>query len=339
MKLVMAMVLLSACAVDEVGTPPGPADQRTPAETGVSELGEVSGRPPPSWGGAHGCDPDTQVCADVPLDSGYTWSVQAQIASGNYYTLMGATFTVPAAPHATFTQSPQEYVAFWPGLGDSPGLSILQPVLYYGYGPQGGGNHWYLQCFYADQTNSAHSNVVAVNPGDSISASMQGTNCNANGRCTWTCIATDNTSHVSTSGFPAYTAAYAFDEAYGGVNENDQIPSCLYFPTTDATTFASIALYDKTGAHIASPPWIHKFWPTADPTDDPHGNDVPCSFGASNTTTTATLTYAGWLCLPGSQQECCPFSRCTCDGEQACNAGGTAWGACRGATQYPYSCP
>jgi len=82
-------------------------------------------------------------------------------------TFMSAQWIVPPAPTSTGS-----LVYWFPGLQSNS--HIIQPVLQYGSGPEGGGNYWVLANWWAGCASCSYlvSNYVQVNPGDLIYGSM-----------------------------------------------------------------------------------------------------------------------------------------------------------------------
>jgi hypothetical protein len=308
-----------------------------PASGAVTAEGKpvALGTSPIHWARAR-CAGDERSCAaltaQVAVDNSFIEGTQWTIASGNWFTSMSASMTVPAAPVATYTSSPQMFDSMWPGIEDAIGNVVIQPVLFYGFGPDSvGGNHWTFQCYvtYADGT-FFRSSAITVNQGDSLTGTMVATNCNVSGgSCSWTCTVRDNTTNTTQSN--THTITETLTVAFGGLLEVRQLPSCFDFPVNGPTTLSNIALFNNTSTQV-TPTWgIRNF---------PADQGVACGFGVADTSTTTTLEYTGQICTPGDDRPCCPFPNgCSCDGDQTCNAAGTAWGRCIGAGQAGHPCP
>jgi hypothetical protein len=284
----------------------------------VHDPDDVRASPPPGTPVPPSVERRASPTAFDPFANGWVEWASASLGGGNWFQQMVATWTVPAAPAGSYTASPPMHFAVWPGLEPMTNDVVVQPVLFYGYGPAGsGGTRWNLACYVTDRAhNFTNSPILAVNPGDTLTTNMFATNCTASGVCQWTCTASDLSTGQSTT-LSAQPINEPLNLAYGGVIEalGLDLGTCLDYPVNGPSVISNIALYDRSGAQV-TPSW------------DPVRFLTGCGFGVSSAPDSTTLDYTGWVCTPGTEQSCCAYPQgCSCRGDRACSPGGT-WSAC-----------
>ncbi|HEU4727430.1 MAG TPA: hypothetical protein VFT22_06070 [Kofleriaceae bacterium] len=263
--------------------------------------------------------------ASTPTTNGWVEYLDSTALGALSY--VHAQWNVPAAPSSNTGQ----VVYFFPGLENaSIGDIILQPVLGWNqaYGPAG----WSLASWNCCASGTTwHSSYLAASPGTTVSGDMTGTNCAANGVCTnWTILSTNpDGSGVSLQ----TTVTEAMNWVFGNVLEAYSIDTCSELPASSPVTASAFSFRTApNGTAVATPTW------------DQHtlAQSPSCSYSVSATASTASVGWvaASQVCTPGDIRDCCPFSGgCGCIGEQTCNASGTGWGSCLGATRVGTQCP
>jgi hypothetical protein len=258
-----------------------------------------------------------------PFANGWVEATSATIGGASWFRQMTATWTVPAVPAGIYTSSPSKHFAVWPGLEPTTNNIVIQPVLFYGFGPgDSGGTRWSLACYVTDRFhNYTNSTLITVNPGDSLTTSLDASNCTASGVCTWTCTATDVSTGQSTS--LTQSIGEVLSLAFGGVVEvlGLDLGTCFDYPANGPSVISNIVLYDQTLTPVA-PSWSNALYLP----------NTSCGFGVGSTSDSATLAYTGWVCTPGGSQTCCGYPQgCSCAGERFCSASGS-WSACFGSS-------
>jgi hypothetical protein len=103
------------------------------------------------------------------LASGWIADAFWQIPSGDSVSAFRTTWKVPAAPA---TQSGQT-IFYFNGICDAGKDTILQPVLQWGASAAGGGNYWSIASWYVSSSGAAHTDLITVNPGDTLVGVMK----------------------------------------------------------------------------------------------------------------------------------------------------------------------
>jgi hypothetical protein len=160
-----------------------------------------------------------------------------------------ARWRVPAAPASARGQT----LYLFPGLEPSAtGAFILQPVLAWnGFADR----RWTIAswncCKDGTVLHSAPRNVV---PGDTITGSVTGGSCDAQGVCaTWSVRATSSRGAWTTLVTSAYGAA--LDWHFGGALEAFGVDACSQYPRDGRVTFDSIVVRRIGGAAV-TPSWV-----------------------------------------------------------------------------------
>jgi hypothetical protein len=266
-----------------------------------------------------------EVPASTPTTNGWVEYVDSTALGALSY--VHTQWNVPPAPASNNGQ----VVYFFPGLENTAiGDIILQPVLGWNqaFGPTG----WSIASWNCCATGTTwHSSYLAAVAGTTVSGDMTGTNCSSSGVCTnWTIIS----SNPDGSGVSLQTTVTeAMNWLFGNVLEAYSIDSCNQLPASAPVTASAFSFRTApNGTSAATPTWVQH---TTSQTPS-------CSYGVSSTASTASLSWAAasQVCTPGDDRLCCPFSGgCGCQGDQICNASGTAWGSCTGATPRGSLCP
>jgi hypothetical protein len=179
---------------------------------------------------------------------------------------------------------------------------IIQPVLQYGKGPNGGGNYWVISSWWvrAGTGNYLYTNPIRVNVGDTIYGIVAAGSgdCNASGQCSLWAIEVCGTSDCSKASTNAIlflsSTDKSYQRAYQGVLEAYNVTTCNYFPSDGAMAFGSTHLYQPpaTGSlnqyvemynsATWSTPSLNTLW-----NQGPHN----CSFGGGVFSRGTTLDY------------------------------------------------
>ena len=209
------------------------------------------------------------------------------LASSNWYKLLRARWTVPAAPVGSYCDSCAYYTFAGLTNGFGSRYKILQPVLSYGYvkwgGGQFGGQFWTAEPWVCDMSYPGlgcypHTPPLRVYPGDSIYGDVSEGNC-SNGYCDWAIRIRDDTqAHWGQSFFFVHDTA-GYYAAEGGVVETWNLSNCSQFPVT-GVFFYNISAEDRNG--IVTPNWM----------DTVYAGVYPfCSFSVTSTPTTVNLYH------------------------------------------------
>jgi hypothetical protein len=183
-----------------------------------------------------------QPAAVVPLGSGWITYASWTNSTGTPISLFSTKWVVPPAPS---TQSGQTVFLF-NGIQNSG--FIYQPVLQWGSSAAGGGNYWAVASWYADGQGGPayHSNLVRVNPGDTLTGVMTLTGQSPQGfsyNCDFQGIA--NTG-LPIRNIPQLTWLVETLECYG-------MTKCSDYPATNKTAMYAIKI--ENGKSIASVGW------------------------------------------------------------------------------------
>lgn len=209
---------------------------------------------------------------ELPEQSG--WVQAANYASSTPIGRIVASWEVPTNP----SNDSDQVIFFFPGLEQLPNVqSILQPVL----GWNGYGDHaWTLASWNCCKDGTTfHSAPIAAHAGDQVVGDTY-SNCAAGVACSsWNIDSRDVTTGQTTT---LTTDPYAdLTWVFGGVLEVYNVSTCNEYPG-GPITFHDIAVYDRNGVQVASPPWNGA---------DTSGIDPQCNYGLQTTASTATIAY------------------------------------------------
>ena len=196
----------------------------------------------------------TQNTIQNPPSISHSWIEDYEATSNTSFGGLVASWIVPQAPTSNDGQS----IYFFPGMCvygcniSDPQETIIQPVL--GWNANGD-QAWTIaswNCCY--DGNKVHSQLIQVNPGDTISGYMQST-CSA-GTLTcpsWNIVTNDETTGASTqlNNTPSY--GQTFNWAFAGVLEVYNVVQCSDYPPNAGTIFSNLYLQDNTFNPIANP--------------------------------------------------------------------------------------
>jgi len=131
---------------------------------------------------------DKKAKRDAPDDGWQVWTAFNNPNNASFDAFLGD-FNVPQSPSNwdgsallyMFTGLQNDNWVPIPGEYDTPpGFDIIQPVLQYGSGPDGGGDYWSLASWYVTvDENTFTSNPMQVNAGDNIYGNMTRINATA----------------------------------------------------------------------------------------------------------------------------------------------------------------
>ncbi len=212
----------------------------------------------------------------APVSSGWTLFAYDTLPKlQNWYQLIHAVWTVPAAPVGTYTY-PTVYFAF---TGLQSDRYIIQPVIQYGYSAYGGGNYWTMAAWECGHTaeSCSHSTPITIAAGDSIEGWVESSFC-TNGVCTWTVDMKDWTTGQSTWRI-WNNDPYVYWYAAGGVVETNGQTYCAQYPAT-GVFFYSMNVWDRYGN--VYPAWRDTVQFGANPN---------CAFSVTSTPSTVNLYH------------------------------------------------
>ena len=204
-------------------------------------------------------DPQAEAVAQATGEpaaalKGWVESVYAYTPPVGYLSVQ---FQVPRTPLTTKSE-----VDFWfPGTeplkAPSSEFAILQPVLAWG---QSGIAKWTIQSWACCLKNTTlNSAPVDVEPGDTITGTMQASNCDAAGQCAnWRITTKDERTGASTTLNTADGSAVAEDWLFGGVLEIYGVNTCAQLPPNGVFTFSNIVVKDTKGNPIV-PSWTPEY--------------------------------------------------------------------------------
>jgi hypothetical protein len=220
-------------------------------------------------------DPQSRTPMELNPPQVNGWVVSAGWTSTVPIGSLTASFVVPPAPADSGA-----LIYFFPGMTSTPIQGIIQPVLQYGAGIQGGGNYWMVMSWNCCAANSSwYSPGVTVSTGDTIVGSMN-VSCSG-GTCTGQVVTTDATTGDSTTLlFTRSTTPYI--NAAGGALEVHGVNACGQFPASGTIAFTDITLTDQNGNPL-QPVW----------TPNVRSRKPDCGYSATTTATTVTLDYLG----------------------------------------------
>jgi hypothetical protein len=164
---------------------------------------------------------------------------------------MTSTFIVPQEPSVSEGQT----VFLFPGMRPGDGSSVLQPVLQWGNGtPAWEAASW--SCAAISGGPCPHSEYISVSPGDEIYGEIAGTNCTADGHCSWAITTTDKTTGKTTTLNSADDKSYVL--LFGGVLESYDIQQCSDYPTNGSASFSDVKFYDGQG-NLLTPSFFDQY--------------------------------------------------------------------------------
>ncbi|MGA7159246.1 MAG: chitobiase/beta-hexosaminidase C-terminal domain-containing protein [Acidobacteriaceae bacterium] len=213
-----------------------------------------------------------------PPAIGHSWIENAGVITSSAYGKEVSTWTVPPIPLMHDGQT----IFIFPGFQDAGdgNTSILQPVI----GSYDGGP-WSMASWNCCLAGTAdESNVVAINPGDTIVGTSEMTCAGGSTTCaTWNVITEDQTTNQSTELTATPSDGQTFNWAFGGVLEVYNLDQCLDYPPNASVTINNL-LYDYNMNEIASPGWVGSGGPAS-------SVQPQCDYGVTTTATETTLTY------------------------------------------------
>ena len=161
-------------------------------------------------------------------------------------------------------------------------VRILQPVL--GWNADFASSWGIASWNYGPDGNYWKSTPVPVNPGDTISGSIQST-CSA-GTLTcpsWNVVTNDETTVQSTSLLSTSSEGQTFNWAFAGVLEVYDVVQCSDYPANGQISFSNLSLLDYNFNPISNPGWGF---------DDQYSGITPqCNYGGEQNTGRVTLIY------------------------------------------------
>ena len=177
--------------------------------------------------------PELTKSLPVPaLGSGWITYASWANTTGKPISLFTTSWVVPPAP----ATRPGQTIFLFNGLADSAQNDIVQPVLQFGVGAQGGGNYWAVANWYVDPNGNAYySSLVQVQEGDVLV-----------GRITLTDQSAGSFSYQTEFEGIAGTALPVLNVAELSVAtetlEAYQISACSDYPNSPSTSMTSIDL-------------------------------------------------------------------------------------------------
>jgi hypothetical protein len=190
--------------------------------------------------------------ADEPAPLPTGWVVDGEGTAPAVVHYLHADTTVPKFPGGDTGQT----IYLFPGLTDSAGTAIFQPVLQYGPSPAGGGSYWAIASWLVKKNNDHwHSPLKRVSPGDHIYGSIFASNCSGN-VCDWTVWTANTTRGYSTK--LQIKTGYQFKRVIGDALEVYDLLSCDHLPMSASTStkiFASNAAGSKMYVPLRMERW------------------------------------------------------------------------------------
>jgi hypothetical protein len=207
--------------------------------------------------------PGQVVRSDVgsPGASGGGWYA---FSAGNATRVQGLTqfnyldvqWTVPSAPNDSNSDTSVLYL--FPSIENlgqqsnwSTWVSIIQPILQWGYNSYNGGHYWQLESMAVVAGGGVYfSSPIAANPGDTLEGVIYQFQTNPDGWIIYAANVTQGTSTTfNASPMPATWPKYNFAqvgvlEGYGNAAESVGLNSCLELPWTYLEGFTTKYLYE-----------------------------------------------------------------------------------------------
>jgi hypothetical protein len=141
--------------------------------------------------------------------------------------------------------------------------SILQPVLTWGANADNGitnPNIWYITSWYVYSGGYVYGNSAHVEAGAPIEGTLEATNCNGSGDCTWTVLTTDES-----TGQQSVLSPIGSDVPYtlvnGGVLEVATYSNCDQLPPSNQAAYRNLVVEDSAGDFLS--PSFSAFTPDA----------------------------------------------------------------------------
>jgi hypothetical protein len=212
------------------------------------------------------------AAANTPPPTVNGWVASISSTSVGPVKSISATWNVPRAPKVAGAQT----LYFFPGLEPSAtGDAILQPVLAWNGFNDG---RWTIASWNCcKDANALHSAPKAVSPGETITGSVVGSSCNAQGVCASWKIRTASSRGVSTT---LNTTAHGevLDWEFAGAFEAYGVDSCNQYPSDGRVAFTSVAVRQTSGA-VTTPAWVAMNYGTSpgcltSVTSDPGGRNA-----------------------------------------------------------------
>jgi hypothetical protein len=199
--------------------------------------------------------------------SAQTFLMGAYQSTSTYFTEVLSTFQVPPQPDPNVT-TVSTSVGLWPGLEDTDGTCVLQPVLAYGVRNTQVGPEWTMHNEVECPNTSIHQNYGSVSDGDYIESFVAldqfnqgpGPNCNmstgemCNFQIGWYDYSNDTGGNLT----PDFTvpAGMHLTRAYGLIMElppgNNGYSSCGNFPGGPLNSTVGLDAFDASGGPFTS---------------------------------------------------------------------------------------
>ena len=210
--------------------------------------------------------------------NGWLESVSATTSAS--FGKIAATWPVPPAP----TSNDGQILYFFPGFEDSNNvISIVQPVLQWGYNGIFGGQYWLVSSWNCCISNGAYySSPLDVSVGDTILGTITPTCKPGNNYCAkWNIVSEDKTTGKKTTLSKSPADGQIWNWAFGAVSEDYGVVQCSDFPNDSSLTF-TVHLYDQNRNLITNPNWQGTQW---------SGGPPSCNYGWKITKTKETVKY------------------------------------------------
>jgi hypothetical protein len=160
-------------------------------------------------------------------------------------------------PHDPVSRGNQQ-LYYFSGLTNDSGL-IIQPVLQWGTSPAGGGDFWAIAAWSVDAGNNATvSDLLRVNPGQSVFGKMLSNSCSSSGQCRWRITVGDGSKETSTN----ILSASAFRTAHKAVFEEYRATRCSELASTSPTVGVGYVVSPTMPAPIGTPQVTFPPWTT-----------------------------------------------------------------------------
>ena len=209
----------------------------------------------------------------------HSWIEDYETTSNTSFGELVASWTVPQAP----TSNDGQILFFFPGFEDyTDTVRILQPVL--GWNSDFSSAWGIASWNYSPDGNSWESSATRVNPGDTISGSIQST-CSA-GTLTcpsWNVVTNDETTGQGTSLLSTASEGQTFNWASAAALEVYNVSQCSDYPANGQITFPYVRLYDNSFNLISTPGWTFE--------NRSAGWPPQCNYGGEQNTGLVTLIY------------------------------------------------
>jgi len=191
--------------------------------------------------------PPSLVLPSLGVGHGPAWIVDAVQQTPVSFTYFSTNFSVPTAP----THQGAALLYYWPGLEDSSMDDVLQPVLQFGLGPEGGGNYWVYQTWFVTSSGSAivGDQIGPLTPGTQLNGYVE---LNA-GRSSYAAVGTVRSTGKKSSltllasKTQMQPRAYLCVEIYG-IDDQD----CLKTPPDQRIEFRDLSLKDTNGREVSA---------------------------------------------------------------------------------------